>query len=181
MQVDIQVPDPSLMTTKIMHVLQHRTHAPTRKECHGPAINRVITYLSTQSTTQNHCCNLIMTGRARSHEDLRLPPPPLRLPSASPTHPVLVDGKVCRCWSRTGGVVVVDIQVPDPRSMTTKIVVRTRQHGENIFSVFRARAWGSWVRTLGDVEKHHRPANNNAFANSYAYLITPSWSSLIKP
>ena len=38
---------------------------------------------------------------------------------------VLVDGKVCRCWSRTGGVVVVeevDIQVPDPRSMTTKIV-----------------------------------------------------------
>ena len=34
---------------------------------------------------------------------------------------VLVDGKVCRRWSRAGGVVVeeADIQVPDPCGMTT--------------------------------------------------------------
>ena len=47
-------------------------------------------------------------------------------PSTTPTHPVLVDGKVCRCWSLAGGVAVVDIQVPDPQRMTTKIV---GQHG----------------------------------------------------
>ena len=69
----------------------------------------------------------------------------------------LVDGKVCRCWSRTGGVVVVkevDIQIPNPQRMTTKIALQHSPHAptwkEHLLCLPRSSQRGLFVRaTLG--------------------------------